>query len=128
MFDRPIVGIGQLVAAAVIAWAGVTKLLATPGNVFIFQELGMEPFGRHLVGVIEIGAGLLLLTRGFAALGALLTVGIMFGAIIAHVTFLGVDVQGDGGTHTLLLVAVLLSAGFVLFSRRRDLPLIGETL
>lgn len=118
----------QLVAALVIGWAGVTKLLSTEGNVFIFTELGMEPFGRYLIGVVETVAAALLLTRGFAAIGALLTIGMMCGATIAHVTVLGLDVQGDGGAHIVLLVLVWATAGTVLVARRRSLPLIGRTL
>ena len=118
----------QILAAAVIGFAGVTKLLSTEGNVHIFTELGMEPVGRYLIGVLETAAALLLLTRGFAALGALLTIGMMCGATIAHATVLGFSVQGDGGLHILLLVLVWLTATPVLIVRRRTLPLIGRTL
>jgi len=117
-----------LTAASVMGSAGVGKILSTEGNVFIFSQLGMEPFGRYLVGLIEITAALLLLHPAYSAMGALLTIGTMCGAIIAHATYLGFNVQGDGGMHIMLLSTVVLSAGIVLVARRKTLPIIGETL
>lgn len=118
----------QWVAAAIIGFAGTTKFVGTADNVFIFTALGMEPFGRYLIGAIELLAAVMLLSRSFPALGALLTIGTMCGAVIAHVTYLGFGVQGDGGLHILLLVTVWATAGPVLIARRATLPLIGETL
>ena len=118
----------RLVAAAVIGWAGATKFLATPGNVDIFTQLGMEPVGRLLIGGIEVAAAVMLLVPGFAAFGALLTVGTMFGAVLAPAPFLGAGVGGDGGLHLVLLAIVLASAGPVLVVLRRNLPIIGNTL
>ncbi len=118
----------QITAGLILGWVGFLKLTGNPTDIFLFGELDMEPFGRHLIGVLEIVAGLLLLTRAYSASAALLGVGIMFGAIIAHATILGFSVRGDNGRHILLLVIVLLSCATVLVLRRRQLPLIGETL
>ena len=90
-------------------------------EVVLFTELGMEPQGRIIIGVIELTAGALLLSPQ-AATGALLAVGVMCGAIIAHLTVLGIDLKHSG-----LLLTVLLSSLIVLYVRRRDLPIIGST-
>ena len=118
----------QIVSAAILLWAGVTKFMATPGNVFVFTELGMEPTGRFLIGVIECLAAIALLTKGYAALGALFGFGTMCGAIIAHGSVLGFDVQGDRGLHIALLVTVAISTLLIVIARRGSLPLIGSTL
>ena len=80
--------------------------------------------GQH--GLLEITAGLLMCSPQ-AASAALIAVGIMFGAIIAHGTVLGVDV-GDGGRHVAMLALVLVSSLLVLYAQRRDVPMIGKSL
>lgn len=123
-----VVWVLQLVAGAILLWAGSTKFAATAGNVFVFSELGMEPTGRIIIGLIEVSAAAMLLTSSYAAVGALFGFGTMCGAVIAHVSILGFDVEGDGGIHVALLVAVLVSTATVVISRRATLPLIGSTL
>ena len=118
----------QFVAACIIGGAGVLKFLGNPTDMLVFATLEMEPFGRYLIGTLELVAGGLLLSSSFAASGALLALGTMIGAAIAHVTVLGFEVQGDGGLHIALLSTVLVSCGSVLLQRRRELPLIGHTL
>ncbi len=87
----------------------------------------MEPAGRYLIGVIELMGALLLLSP-FAALGSVIVVAVMCGAIIAHVTQLGLVVNDDGGLLVGMLVVVLLCAGHVLVTRRKELPFVGSTL
>jgi len=116
----------RLVVAAILLPVGYSKLAGTPMDIMLFERLGMEPKGRIIIGLLEIIAALLMLSPQ-AASGALIAVGIMFGAIIAHSTVLGVDV-GDGGRHVAMLALVLVSSAVVLFVRRHDLPIIGKTL
>ncbi len=116
----------RLLVAAILLSVGYSKLAAEGMDVMLFERLGMEPHGRIIIGLLEITAGLLMLSPQ-AASGAFLAVGIMFGAIIAHCTVLGVDV-GDGGRHVAMLALVLVSSLLVLYARRRDLPIIGKTL
>ena len=47
--------------------------------------------------MVELIAGILLLTPRFNWLGALIGLGTMAGAIVSHLTILGIDVLGDGG-------------------------------
>lgn len=118
----------QVVAAIILGTAGVLKISGGGMAVFIFEQLQMEPFGRYLIGFIEIAAALMLLSSSFAAVGAVLCVGTMVGAAIAHATYLGVSVQGDDGKLMLMLIVVLASSLTVLILRRRTLPLVGPTL
>ncbi len=118
----------QIVAAMIIGFAAVTKFVGTDGSVFIFSALGMEPFGRYLIGAIELTAASMLLTSGFAAIGALFAIGTMLGATIAHLSYLGLDVDGDAGARVMMLSVVLTTAVPVLIARRQNLPLIGSTL
>ena len=117
----------QGVAAMLLLMASVMKFLGDPGSIEIFVSLEMEPIGRYVIAVIELVAALLLLSP-FAALGSVIVVGVMCGAIIAHVTRLGLVVNDDGGRLVGMLVVVVLCAVYVLVSRRKELPLVGDTL
>lgn len=117
----------RLIAAGVMAFVAYLKLTDNPADIAIFTQLGMEPHGRYLVGAIEGFCALVLLSP-YAPVGAVMTSGVMLGAIIAHATKLGLIVNGDGGKHVGLLALVFLSSLLLAFFRRRELPLIGETL
>jgi putative oxidoreductase len=60
------------------------------------------------------------------AAGAALAIGLMAGAIVSHLTVLGIEVKGDGGLLFGLAVTVLLSAAIVLVLRRAEIPLVGR--
>ena len=112
----------QLVPAVILLGTAYGKLSSRPGEVRLFSELGMEPTGRYLIGIIEGIAALLLLYPPYSPAGALLAVGTMVGALIAHTTVIGFDLK-----HTLLLSSVLLSSLIVLIARFRHLPISGPS-
>lgn len=120
--NRYVLWVLRIIPAAVLIGVGYLKLTGGEVDVRLFTDLGMEPHGRIIIGVVELAAGLLLLSPQ-AASGALLAVGVMCGAIIAHTTVLGFSI-----THVPLLALVLACSAAVLFARRRDLPIVGKTL
>lgn len=79
----------QILVAGVLAASAIAKLAGAVESVMIFSNLGMEPGGRYLIGVIELIAALLLLVPFSANWGAILAWGVMTGALIAHLTKLG---------------------------------------
>ena len=97
------------------------KFSGAPESVYIFRTLGMEPVGRVGSGVAELVAAILLLWPGRSWLGALLALGVMAGAIISHLTVLGIEVQGDGGLLFMLALTVALLSAFILFREREQL-------
>ena len=119
--------VAQGLAAMILTAAAVMKFMRAPVSFVVFELLDMEPAGRYLVATIEITAALLLLSP-FAALGSLIAVGVMCGAIIAHATQLGLFVNDDGGRLVGMLVMAAMSSGFVLVTRRKELPLLGKNL
>ncbi|MEM9191040.1 MAG: DoxX family protein [Myxococcota bacterium] len=126
MTNRYVIWIFRFVVAGVLIPAGYLKLIGNPPDIELFVALDMEPHGRVIIGLVEIAAGLLVLTPQ-AAIGALLAIGVMLGAIIAHSTVLGVDMDGHGPQLIGLLCLVILSSAMVLFARRRELPVVGRT-
>jgi len=117
----------QGVAALILLIASGMKFVGEPGSVEVFVELGMEPTGRYLIACIELSASLLLLSP-YAALGSVVALSVMCGAVIAHVSQLGFALSGDGVMQLGLLASVLTCSIYVLIARRSELPFIGENL
>jgi hypothetical protein len=115
----------QLAAAAILLQTLFFKFTGAEESRFIFSTLGVEPWGRIASGVVELVAAALLLHPRTAAVGALLAMGVMAGAILSHLLFLGIAVQGDGGLLFVLALAVFLCAALVVYLRRVELPIIG---
>ena len=115
----------QVVAAAILAQTLFFKFSGAEESKYIFATLGAEPWGRVATGFAELVAVLLLLTPPTVALGALLSVGLMTGAIGAHLTKLGIVVRDDGGLLFGLAATVFVCSAAVLVIRRRQIPVLG---
>ncbi|MCA0152761.1 DoxX family membrane protein [Winogradskyella vincentii] len=102
------------------------KFTAHPDSVYIFETVGLEPFGRIGIGIAELIAGILLLIPKTIWLGASLALGIMAGAIIMHLTQLGIDVKGDGGILFYTALVTFILSAVILFSEKRNIPLINK--
>lgn len=79
-------------------------------SVYIFQSLGMEPWGRIGTAILETVAILLLMFPNFVWLGAGIVINLMLGAILSHIMFLGIAVNGDGGLLFILAIIVFISS------------------
>jgi putative oxidoreductase len=104
----------QLVAAAILLQTLYFKFTAQPESVYIFSQVGIEPWGRIGTGVAELIASILLLIPRTIAYGALMAVGIMLGAIVTHLFILGIAVRGDGGQLFAYALIVLISSVILL--------------
>jgi len=120
--------IAQIAVAAILLQTLFFKFTAAPESVYIFQTLGLEPWGRIGSGVAELVASVLLLIPATAAGGAVISLGVITGAIGAHLTQLGIEVQGDGGLLFGLALAVFVGSLVVLWLRRAELPIVGSRL
>jgi putative oxidoreductase len=118
----------RLTAAVILAQTLWFKFTAAPESVYIFDKVGLGAPGRIGSGVAELIAAILLVIPRTAWLGAGLAIAVMGGAIMSHLTVLGIDVMGDHGELFGLAVTVALCSAIVLFLHRRDLPFIGKLL
>ena len=116
----------RLVAAGILLQTLFFKFTGAEESVYIFSTLGAEPAGRIGSGVLELIASILLLVPATAAIGALLAMGLMAGALVSHLTVLGIAVKGDGGLLFVLALIVFASVTAVLFLRRAELPYLGR--
>lgn len=111
----------QIVAAIILAQTLFFKFTAAPESVAIFTKLGVEPFGRYFAGMMELITVVLLLIPRKAWIGAILGIGTMAGAIMAHLTVLGIESNGDGGYLFLLALITLICCITVAYIRKSDI-------
>ncbi|ULQ53418.1 DoxX family protein [Flavihumibacter fluvii] len=96
----------RIVAAAILLQTLYFKFTGHPESVELFTKLGVEPWGRIGTGIIELVAGILLLVPATVFAGAFLGAGLMTGAILSHLTVIGIESQGDGGQLFYLAITV----------------------
>lgn len=115
--------IARLVAAVILLQTLLFKFSGSEESVYIFTQVGMEPWGRIGVGVMELIAAILLLIPSTVWAGSALAVGLMVGAIGMHLTLLGIVVKGDGGQLFLYALIVLVCALFSFWMSKEQIPL-----
>jgi uncharacterized membrane protein YphA (DoxX/SURF4 family) len=118
----------RITAAVVLLQTLFFKFSGAPESVYIFTKVGAEPWGRIGSGIIELIAAVLLLTPRFTWLGSTIALGVMAGAILSHLTVLGIEVQGDKGLLFALALIVFVSSSINLLIHRAEIPLIGRRL
>ena len=118
----------RIMGAIILLQTLFFKFTAAPESVYIFTKVGAEPWGRIGSGVVELIAAILILTPRFTWLGSLLAMGVMAGAILSHLTVLGIEVQGDKGLLFALALIVLVCSTANLLLHRSEIPVIGRKL
>ena len=116
----------RILAALIMTQTLYFKFSGADESVYIFTKVGMEPWGRIMVGVLELIASLLLIYNRLAWIGAALAFGLMGGAIMMHLTLLGISVNGDGGYLFFLALIVALCAVYVLVVNKEKIKSIRD--
>jgi uncharacterized membrane protein YphA (DoxX/SURF4 family) len=98
----------RIVAAVILLQTLYFKFSGHPESVELFTKLGVEPWGRIGTGIIELITGILLLIPSTVFIGAFLGLGLMAGAILSHLTVIGIESKGDGGQLFMLAILVFL--------------------
>ncbi|EMF92484.1 DoxX family protein [Leptospira santarosai str. ST188] len=97
------------------------KFTGASESVAIFSKLGMEPWGRIGIGILELVASILLFTPGWNWFGSLLGLGLMSGAIFSHLFVIGIEQENDGGLLFLLALGNMFLCGLLLWLERNTL-------
>ena len=118
----------RIVAAVILAQTLFFKFTGAEESIYIFSKVGLEPWGRHASGVAELIAVALLLTPRFAWAGALLALGVISGALVSHLTVLGIVVKDDGGLLFGLAITVFVTSAVITFLHRRQIPIFSQLL
>ncbi len=116
----------RLPAAIILLQTLFFKFTGAPESVYIFTTVGLEPWGRYGSGVVELIAAALLLSTCHCWLGAMLALGVMGGAIMSHLTKLGIVVQDDHGLLFALAITVAICSLITLVIHRRQIPFLAK--
>lgn len=118
----------SVVIAVIFIAAAWGKIIGTEPSRALFADLGMEPYGRVVIGLLEAAVAFLVLRRRYAATGALLGLAVMIGAAIAHATQLGFAYNGDGGMLTGMMIVSAVFCGWLMYLDRHNLPIVGKLI
>jgi hypothetical protein len=118
----------RVIVAAILIQTLYFKFTGSPESIYIFETVGMEPWGRIGSGIVELLAALFILYYRTIWLGALLALGVICGALFFHFTTLGIEVQGDGGLLFILACVVFVASVILLLQERKRIPVIGKKL
>lgn len=110
----------RIVAALILLQTLYFKFTGHPESVELFTKLGVEPWGRIGTGVIELIASILLLIPATVFVGAFLGLGLMAGAIVSHLTVIGVESKGDGGQLFILAITVMVCCLVILVLHKQQ--------
>ncbi len=126
----------RVVAAIILLQTLFFKFTAAPESVYIFTKVGtfihnylpfasigaVEVAGRIGSGIMELIAAVLLLIPRFVWAGAILAMAATGGAMVSHLTFLGIDVQGDRGLLFFLAIVAFVTSAVALILYRGQIP------
>jgi len=116
----------KLVVAIILLQTLYFKFTGAAESKFIFESVGMEPWGRIGSGFVELVAAILILIPRTTWLGAFLALGTVTGAIFFHFTKLGIVILDDGGLLFILACTVFLFSSIILWNEKDRIPLINR--
>jgi putative oxidoreductase len=117
---RVVSWIARLVAAGILGMAGVMKWISSTESIRLFQDLGAEPWGRYAMGSAELVTAVLLLVPRTAFWGGLAAAGLMAGAVLAHVTRLGIVYNGDASLFAMAVTTLVAGLMVAVIHRERE--------
>jgi hypothetical protein len=116
----------SIIVAAILLQTLYFKFTGSVESLYIFEKTGLGDAGRIGSGIVELFASIALLIPRTRAIGAILALGTICGALFFHLTSLGIEVMGDGGTLFYLALAVFASSIVLLILHRKEIPIIGK--
>lgn len=115
----------RIIVAIILLQTLGYKFTAHPDSVYIFSKICLEPYGRIGIGVLELITAILIVYPKTIWAGAMLSIGIISGAIIMHLSILGVEVNNDGGKLFYMALIVLILSIIILWNERKKIIIIG---
>lgn len=122
----------KVILAGLYLMMSIPKFAGQDVTIHIFSTLGVEPWGRYFTGIIELSTFVLILIPATAIYGIILSLGVLLGALLSHLTILGIVVQNSTGTindggEIFATALIMLSLTLLnLYLNRRSIPLIGN--
>lgn len=135
--QRIISWILQILIAAIFVMALIPKLTGDEGSKALFDVLGVEPMGRYAAGIAELIAVILILNPKTSVIGAVASLGVISGAILSHITKLGISIDpialarpeltaAEGPAMFIMAMMIFIASIIVIIIRRAQLPIVGS--
>lgn len=105
----------RLVVAFLFLQTLYFKFTGQPESIYIFKQLGVEPFGRIASGIFELFSIVLLFIPRTKIIGIIVSLVIISGAIFSHLFVLGIEIMNDGGTLFYLALIIFIFSIALLF-------------
>lgn len=112
----------RIILAVILIQTLRFKFYAHPDSVYIFEKVGLEPYGRIGIGILELITGILLIIPRTVWIGATFTLVVIGGAIIMHLTRLGIEIKNDGGLLFATAIITFILSAIILFIYKKDVP------
>ncbi len=118
----------KIIAAFIMGQTLFFKFFGAEESINLFTTIAgdNEALMRIGTGVLELIAVVLLFIPNKTWLGAFLTLGLMGGAIVSHLTILGIEFNGDGGALFISAVITFLSAFIILILNKKEIPFLRQ--
>jgi len=113
--------ISSIIAALILLQTLYFKFTGAPESVYIFEQLGLEPYGRIGTGILELIIAALLLVKRSSLVGGILGLGVITGALFSHIFVLGIEVQDDGGLLFGLALLVFVLCFITIWTQKEKL-------
>lgn len=112
----------KLIAVVILLQTLFFKFTGAEESIFIFETLGIEPFGRIGSGIVELIASILILIPRTTLIGAIMALLTMVGAIASHLLVLGIEVKNDGGLLFILACITLSCSLYLIIINKEKIP------
>ena len=114
----------KVLAAAIMVQTLYFKFLGAEESIDLFTKLAgeNESIMRIGTGVLELLAAIFLFVPSKTWFGAFLTVILMSGAIMSHLTILGIEHNNDGGILFISAITTFLAGTILLIQNKKDIP------
>jgi len=123
-----IISIISIITAIIFLQTLFFKFSGSSESIYIFKAVGLEPFGRIGIGILELIASLLLINKKTILFGALLSFGIISGAIVLHLTKLGIEVMNDGGLLFYLAIIIFVLSILIIYLKKEEFHVVINQL
>ena len=122
MYKKIFIWVLRITVAVILLQTLYFKFTGAPESIYIFESLGIEPYGRIGSGIVELFASILILIPRTTLIGALLGLGTMIGALFSHLTILGIEVNNDGGTLFAMAIITFICCAILIFITKDKIP------
>lgn len=97
------------------------KFTGHPDSVYIFSQLHAEPYGRWMLGVVELIVAIGLFVPRFSLMSVVTSFLVINGAIFSHLLVLGWNVGNDHGKLFLLAVIVWVFSLILIVLNKKEI-------